>query len=135
MATTVYTAQKLAGDKVEDLATKSKKSTAVDVARTERKQSGAHVRVVTGTGTVVFEQEAKKAIKMSPKYTRVCDVPEGVKVPKGLRVAYVRPRRNGAILHDAETGEYKIMKLDTGELLDETFEVTRDAGARLKAGV
>lgn len=115
--------------------TKSKRQTAVDLARAERKAQNAAVRVETDKGTVVFEMPAPKKIKMSPQYTRVVDLPEGVKVPEGKRVAYFRPRRNGAILHDAETGEYSILNVTTGEELDEVFETTRDAGARLKLGV
>jgi hypothetical protein len=52
-----------------------------------------------------------------------------------MRVAYVRPRQNGAILHDAKTGKYYIMKLDTGERLDETFDTAGGAGDRLSRGI
>lgn len=136
MATTIYHVLAIDSEGNErELGTKSKKQTAVELARAERKQTGDHVVVRTDAGHVAFEQKAKKAIKMSPKYTRLVDLPENVTVPEGLRPCYVRPRRNGAILHDAESGEYRIMRLSDGELLDETFEVTREAGARLKAGV
>lgn len=136
MATTTYHVFAINAEGTEtELATKSKKATAVEVAREHRKATGEGVRVRTSTGTVVHEQFAKKSIKMSPKYTRTVELPEGFQVPEGMRPAYVRPRRNGVILHDAESGEYRIQKLDTGELLDETFEVTREAGARLKQGV
>lgn len=113
--------------------TKSKKQTAVDLARAERKAQQAAVRVETQAGNVVFEMPAPKKIKMSPQYTRVVDLPEGVEVPDGKRVAYFRPRRNGAILHDGEV--YTILNVTTGEELDEVFETTRDAGNRLKLGV
>ncbi len=129
MATTTY--KVFAGEEL--VATKSKKATAVELARAERKSRNAGVRVETGTGTVVFEAAAPKKIKMTPKYQRVVDLPEGVEAPDGMRVAYVRPRRNGAILHDGDT--YRIMALDSGDLLEDEFETTREAGARLKEGV
>lgn len=137
MATTVYhiIALDAEGNETTPLDTKSKKATAVEVARAFRKESGEGVVVKTDAGTEVFKQLAKKHIKMSPKYTRVVDLPEGFEIPEGMRPCYVRPRRNGVILHDPESGEYHIQKLDTGELLDETFPVTREAGARLKQGV
>lgn len=137
MATTTYHIFSLdaEGNEVSEIGHKSKKATAVDAARAHRKESGEGVRVKTNAGTTVFEQNAKKTIKMSPRYTRVVELPEGVQAPNGLRVAYVRPRRNGAVLHDAEAQEYRILNLATGEVLDEVFETTRDAGAFLKAGV
>lgn len=137
MATTTYHIFNLdaEGNELKELGTKSKKATAVEAARAHRKETGEGVRVKTNAGTVVHEQLAKKQIKMSPKYTRTVELPEGFQVPEGMRPAYVRPRRNGVILHDAENGVYRIQKLDTGELLDDEFEVTREAGARLKAGV
>lgn len=137
MATTTYHVFALDadGNETQEIGTKSKKATAVEAARDFRRESGEGVVVKTNAGTEVFKQLAKKHIKMSPKYTRVVELPEGFEVPEGMRAAYVRPRRNGVILHDAETGEYRIQKLDTGELLDEVFEVTREAGARLKQGV
>lgn len=130
MATTTY--KIFANDEL--VGTKSKKQTATELAKAERKARNAGVRVETGTGTVVFEMAAPKKIKMTPKYQRVQDLPEGVTVPDGFRVAYVRPRRNGAILHNPEEG-YRIMALDSGELLEDEFETTREAGARLKEGV
>jgi hypothetical protein len=136
MATTTYHVQKLdQNENVEELGTKSKKQTAVDLARAERKASGARVRVVTDAGNVVFEQAAKKAIKMSPKYTRTVVLPDGFELPDGMRACYFRPRRNGVILHDPENGVYHIANATTGELLEDEFETTREAGARLKSGV
>src|SRR6476619_3401634 len=106
MATTTYTifTPDTEGNETA-IGTKSKKATAVEVARAHRKDTGEGVRVRTQTGNEVFEQLAKKAIKMSPKYTRTVELPEGFEVPEGMRACYVRPRRNGVILHDAEAGE------------------------------
>lgn len=127
MATTTYTV--FAGD--TEVGTKSKKATAVELARKARDEHKAAVRVVTQTGSVVFEAAAPKKIKMSPPYTRVVDLPEGVEAPDGMRVAYVRPRRKAAVLHDAEAGEYRILDLATGKLRKDTFATTRDAGKAL----
>lgn len=116
--------------------TKSKKATAVDLARAARKEQNAAVRVETSAGTVVFEQAAPKKIKMSPRYTRVVPLPEGVEVPDGKRVAYAYNRRGGAILHDAETGEYSILITKgekAGTELPETFETTRAAGDAMRS--
>lgn len=123
--TTTYTI--FAGD--VEVGTKSKKSTAVDLARQARAERGVDVRVVTQAGTEVFVLAAPKKIKMSPPYTRVVDLPEGVVVPDGMRVAYFRPRRNAAVLHDGE--EYFILDTASNELRDETFATTRDAGKAL----
>jgi hypothetical protein len=129
MATTTYTVF------VNDVAlegTKSKKATAVDLARAERKAQGADVRVETNAGTVVFEAKAPKKIKMSPRYTRVVELPEDAKLPEGARVAYIRARKNLAILHDAETGEYAVHDFVKGETLASELETTREAGAFCK---
>jgi hypothetical protein len=139
MAATQYTIVAINAEGVEtELGHKSKKATAADVARAHRKDTGEAVEVRTGTGNVVFSQAAKKAIKMSPRYTRVVELPEGVAAPDGLRVAYVRPRRGFAVLHDADAAEgeaYALLVLATGELLDDRFATTRDAGSRMKEGV
>jgi len=121
------TATNAAGE-VRELGVKSKKATAMDLARAERKSTGEAVQVVTDAGTVVFEQAAKKTVKMSPRYTRVVELPEDVIVPEGKRVAYFRPRVNLAVLHDAESGDYTLLDTAEGMELEETFETTRDAG-------
>lgn len=142
MATTKYQVFKVnAEDGSEQfVVTKSKKATAVAEARTIRNAEGVSVVVKTTAGHVAFEQAARKRIKMSPKYTRVVGLPEGVTAPEGARVAYVRPRRGLALLDliDTEVGDdedrYGILVLETGELLDERFATTRDGGQRLKQG-
>lgn len=111
---------------------KVKKATAVDLARTERKAQNAAVRVETNNGKVVFEMPAPKKIKMSPQYTRVVDLPEGVKIPKGKRVAYDRARKNLAILHDEKTREYSVWDFKQNKILADGLETTRAAGAFCK---
>jgi len=76
-----------------------------------------------------------KHINQIPKYTRVVPLPDGVKPPNGMRVAYVRPRYNGAILHDPNAGNYAIMELSSGRLLTRRYPTTAKAGARVESGV
>lgn len=111
---------------------KSKKATAVDFARDHRKATGEGVVVKTSSGTEVHKQLPKKAIKMSPRYTRVVGLPEGAKLPEGQRVAYIRARKSLAITHDAETGDYAVVNFETGEVLADGLETTRDSGAFCK---
>ena len=120
----------------EQVAHLRNKQDAVDIAKRRRLRERAAVRVETERGTVIFEQAAPKRINQSPKYSRVVPLPRGAApAPKGMRVAYVRPRKGGAILHDATTGKYRIMKLDTGEQLDQEFSTAAQAGDRLTHGV
>lgn len=121
--------------------TKSKRQTAIDFATELRETDKVAVRVETDKGTVVFEANAPKKIKMSPRYTKVQALPEGVELDEsvaGLRVAYVRTRRNGAVLHDAsaESGkQYLVVDLSTGKPVKRRFADTRDAGAFIRDGV
>ena len=113
----------------------AKKAKAVELAEAEAKRDKrANVQVRTQTGTVVHEIKGRKTIKMSPAYTRVVDLPEGAKIPEGMRVAYTRKRKNLAIVHDfdAENGPYQVVNFATGEVLAEELETTRDAGAFCK---
>lgn len=115
---------------------RSHKSAAVKLASKLRVRERAPVRVMTSKGNIVWERPAPKHINQSPKYTRVVRLPAGVRPPaNGLRVAYVRPRSNGAICYDATAGVYRIMRLDTGEFLDEEFPTCSTAGDRLKQGI
>ena len=115
----------------------NKKATAVKAAQELRDSEGVSVVVQTQTGTVVFEQDAPKKINMSPRYTRVVDLPEGVEAPEGGRVAYVRPRQNAAVVHFAgeEKGkQYALLNLKTGKLLKQRFATTRDCGQAMSEG-
>jgi hypothetical protein len=85
---------------------------------------------------VVYERPAPKRIRQSPKYSRVVPLPDGVKPPSdAYRVAYVRPRAGGAILHSREDGKYRIMRLDTGKLLPEEYTTAGGAGDALSRGI
>lgn len=123
MANTTYTI--IAGG--ESKGTKSKKTQAVALATELRNELKVDVQVQTGAGTVVFELKAPKKIKMSKPYTRVVSLPEGVEVPDGFRVAYFRPRRKVAVLHDIHEG-YRLLSTATGELSEDVYETTRDCG-------
>lgn len=139
MATTKYTVFTVNAEGVEtELATKSKKSTAVELATATRNEQATRVVVRTQAGNVAFEQDAPKKIKMSPRYTRTVELPEGVTLPVEGRVAYVRPRQNAAVIDvaGAESEErYAILNLKSGKLLKQRFATTRAAGARMSEGV
>lgn len=121
------------GDETE-VGTKSKKATAVDAARELRTEQKVGVSVRTGAGNEVFAMPAPKKIKMSPQYTRVVDLPADVKIPEGTRVAYIRARKNLAIVHDpaAEENPYSVVNFVTGEVLATDLETTRASGAFCK---
>lgn len=114
-----------------EVATRSNKAKAVELAQATRDEQKVAVRVDTDKGTTVFEAAAPKKINMSPRYTRTVELPEGVIVPEGFRVAYVRPRRETAVLHNAESGEYRLLNTKTSKFRKGTFETTRDAGKAL----
>ena len=127
MASTTY--EIFAGG--ESKGTKSKKATAVEFARELRDELKVAVEVKTSTGNTVFELAAPKKIKMSPRYTRTVELPEGVAVPAGQRVAYFRPRVGLALLHDpaaAEGKQYSFLNTKTGKVLKQRFATTREAG-------
>ena len=132
---TTYHIFSLAADGTEsEVATKSKKATAVDAARELRKSENVGVAVRTGAGNEVFAMPAPKKIKMSPQYTRTVDLPADVKIPEGTRVAYIRARKNLAIVHDpsATEGPYSVVNFVTGEVLASELETTRESGAFCK---
>ena len=131
MASTKYNL--FVGDEAEARATKSKRAQAVELADSIRKEEGVAVRVVTEAGKVVHEAAAPRKINMSRPYTRVVDLPEGVVVPDGFRVCYHRPRRQSALLHDAEAGEYRILNTKTGKLRKGIFATTREGGKAMLA--
>jgi hypothetical protein len=123
MATTTYTVRANG----EDIATRSNKAKAVELATAHRNDNAVDVQVVTGAGKEVFSMKAPKRIRMSKPYTRVVDVPEGVTIPEGLRPAYHRPRRNALVLHDFEEG-YRILNTKTGKLVKGNFPTSRAVG-------
>lgn len=113
----------------------SKKAKAVEAAEAAAKaDKRANVQVRTAAGNVSHEIKGQKRIKMSPAYTRVVDLPEGAKIPEGMRVAYTRNRKKLAIVHEftAEEGPYMVVNFETGAVLARELETTRDAGAFCK---
>jgi len=121
----------------EQIATKSKKQVAVDLATATRDEQRVSVRVETQNGTVVFEQDAPKKINMSKPYTRTVNATlsdEQVEVVDGKRVAYKRGRTGAqfALLDANWTGEgpgtYSIWDLDRHEQVDIEVATTRQAG-------
>lgn len=113
----------------------SKKDKGIAAAEAAAKaDKRAHVELRTASGTTVHEIKGVKTIKMSPPYTRVVNLPEGVVIPEGVRVAYTRNRKNLAIVHDfgMEDGPYQVVRYTDGEVLASELETTRDAGAFCK---
>lgn len=123
------------------VATKSKRQQAVDLAEQIRNDEKVAVTVVTTAGNVTLELAAPKKIRMSPRYTKVQALPEGVVLSdevSELRVAYVRPQRNAAILHDTKADkdkQYVVVDLKTGKAIRQRFAKTRDAGRYINDGV
>jgi hypothetical protein len=127
----VFTVNAEGGEEL--VTTKSKKATAVDAARELRKEQSVAVAVRTEAGNEVFAMPAPKKIKMSPRYTRVVDLPENAIIPEGSRVAYIRARKNLAITHNPEAeAPYSVVNFVTGEVLATDLETTRDSGAFCK---
>ena len=134
MATTTYaiSVQTIEGD-FEQVETKAKKATAIERAQAIRLERKATVQVHTGNGTLVFEMKARKPQRKTKPYTRVVALPEGFKVPEGKRVAYLRTRKNCAILHDFDE-QYWVYGLATNEVLA-SFGTTRQCGRFLADSV
>lgn len=130
MATTTYRVIADVEGVATEVATKTKKATAVAFADAFANDAKTRVEVVTGTGTVVHTVDAtKRKIKMSAPYTRVVAVPDEV-VPtiNGKRVAYKRTRVGFALL-DAGKGDYSIFDLvSMTEVGDVEVATTREAG-------
>lgn len=113
----------------------TKKAKAVEAAELAAKgDKRANVQVRTAAGNVVHEIKGQKRIKMSPAYTRVVELPEGSKIPAGMRVAYTRMRKSLAIVHDFNEpeGPYMVVRFTTGEVLGREIPTTREAGALCK---
>lgn len=106
---------------------KGKKQAAIDLALAIRAEQKTSVLVVTGAGTVVTHVKARKPQIKTKPYTRVVSLPEGFVAPEGQRVAYLRGRKNAAIMHDAEDMTYTVRRFTTGEVLG-VFETTRQCG-------
>lgn len=127
MATTKYVVR--VGDEV--LATKSKKAQAIELGQAEAKARKTLVTVETSNGTVVAELKARKQQVKTTPYTRVETLPEDFTVPEGFRVAYKRARKSLAIVHNGETGEYRVINAK-GKALAKGLPTTRAAGAFCK---
>lgn len=137
MATTKYHVFKTGEGCDQLVVTKSKRATAVAYATALRDSDDVSVRVATAAGLEVFAQAKRKRIAMSPKYTRVATLPNAVEfdVPEGARVAYVRAKTGFAVIDLADDeARYALLDLATGDLLDERFATTRDAGRRMTDG-
>lgn len=125
--TTTYNIFKATTEGETLVATKGKKQVAIDLATTIRITEKVGVRVETSKGTEVLVLKARKPQKKTPAYTRVVALPDGFEAPEGQRVAYLRGRKNAAIMHDAEEMTYTVRRFTTGEVLG-VFSTTRQCG-------
>lgn len=134
MATTTYTISKqnVEGEFVA-VASKSKKSTAIDLAQAIKQEERVATQVHTSAGTLVGEFKARKPQKRTKPYTRTVELPEGFSVPEGKRVAYDRKRKGCVILHDFDE-QYWVYDLKTNDILG-TFGTTRQCGRFLADSV
>lgn len=136
MSSSKYTAVAIDAEGAEtEIGTKSKKADAVELATSHRTDNKVAVQVRTAAGNVVLDMAAPKKINMSKPYTRTVELPEGVMVPEGHRVCYVRSRVGLALLHnpEAEKGkQYLFLNLDTGKRVKGTFATTREAGVAFR---
>ena len=127
MTSTRYTVLNAEGVLGEGFTVKAK---AVELA--EASKGTSDVTVVTGAGTVVHTVKAKRTMKRTPQYTRLVELPADAVIPEGRRPAYTRARKNLVITHDAESGEYAVIRFTDGEVLADELATTREAGAFCK---
>lgn len=134
MASSTYT---VSGEGVESV-TRSSKASAIKLADELRAEHKVTVSVSTGAGTEVYVAKARKAGAQTERFTRVDSrevakhLGEGVKLPKGFEVAYLRPRAGLALLRKRTadgTTSYLVFNLANGE--SEGVESTREGGAKM----
>jgi hypothetical protein len=108
----------------------AKKANAVTAANEGRSATRKTHRVVTNNGTEVYVVKGVRGMKIVPAYSRTVDLPEGFEIPEGTRPAYLRKRHDALILAEGEGREttYSVIRLSTGEVADEAFDTTREAG-------
>lgn len=130
----IVTVQNQSGEFTE-VASKSNKAKALELAQATRDESRRTVQVHTDKGTLVEEIKGVRPMKSTPRFSKVVEMPEGVEVPEGARAAYLRLKHDGVIVHfaDAEKDkQYGIVRVSTGKLIKQRFARTRDAGDFVK---
>lgn len=116
------------------LATKSKKSDAIALANADRDKNRRTVTVRTDKGTEVHVVKGVRPMKSTPRYSRTVELPEGFELPEGARPAYLRKKHDSLIVafdNDEKDARYGIVRLSSGELLEQRFAKTREAGAHV----
>lgn len=131
MATTTYTVRNAEGNVVAEGV--SKKAKAIELAVQSKKTSRKTHTVETSSGTVVHTEKGVRGMKITPRYSRTVELPEGFELPEGARPAYLRSRHDALIVAlDGDEGTtYDVYRLSTGELEAEGFDKTREAGAHV----
>ena len=110
---------------------KAKKGDAIALADADRASSRRTNIVRTHTGTVVHEVKGVRPMRITPRFSKLVEMPEGVEVPEGARPAYLRLKHDAVIVafDDAEKDDrYGVVRVSTGKLLKQRFGKTRDAG-------
>lgn len=122
MASTTYTITKLVDDAEVEVATKSKKSVAIELAQTTYAGEKVAVRVVTNKGTTIFELAAptgkRVIINKTKAYTRIDsrELPEGASIPEGYELTYLLPRNKMAVVRNPEVkDDYLVVDFVSGE--------------------
>lgn len=116
---------------------RSDKGKAITLATALAATHATTVEVATNKGTLVHTANAPKIHKRTPRYTRIDShdlvLAEGVVVPSGYDLAYVRPRVGLALLRrvtkgvDGFTVDYAVFDQATGARV--VVGTTREAGS------
>ena len=119
--------------------TRSEKPKAIELADKLRAEHKTTVTVTTDKGREVYVTKQRKAQKRTAPFTRVDErdyaklLGEGVRIPRGFDVAYLRPRSTVATLRKVteDSVDYLVFDLASGGRA--AAETTREAGAIMKA--
>lgn len=117
-------------------ATRSARPAAIALADATAKELKVELTVTTAKGAVVHTAKVRKTQVRTPRNTRIdphtIELGEGVKLPKGWDVAYVRARTGLALLRKLVEGEPTYLVFDIASGKQATAESTRDASNIMK---
>lgn len=127
-----YTVTRTEQDRTETLVgSKAKKSDAIALAESDRAANRRTVTVRTHTGTEVHVVKGVRPMAITPRFSKVVTMPEGVETPEGATPAYLRLKHDAVIVRFAEAekdARYGVVRVSTGKLLKNRFAKTREAG-------